>query len=88
MNSRTKKKLKIFVFIIFYVYYLSINQPVRYYILKSLTQNSTVSLNTVCDKIIDTRPRTAGEIFKILCESDDQLTVRADNLAMWARMFQ
>lgn len=88
MNSRTKKKLKIFVFIIFYVYYLSIHQPVRYYILKSLTQNSTVSLNTVCDKIIDTRPRTAGEIFKILCESDDQLTVRADSLAMWARMFQ
>jgi len=88
MNNRTKQKIRIFFLILVYAYYLSVNQPVRFYMLKNLTSDSTVSLDTMCDRIIDSRPQTAGDIFKILYDSDDRLTNRLDNLASWARMFE
>ena len=88
MNKRTKQKFQIFIFIIFYVYYLSINQPVRFYMLKSLTSDSTISLDTICDKIIDTRPQTISDIFKILYSCDDRLSSRVDSLARWSTTFQ
>jgi hypothetical protein len=56
--------------------------------LKNLTSDSTLSLDAICDKIIDTRPQTVGEIFKILYSCDDRVTSRVDSLARWSTMFQ
>jgi len=88
MNNRTKQKIEIFIFIIFYTYYLSVNQPVRFHMLKNLTKDSTLSLDVICDRIIDTRPRTVGDVFKILCSDDESVMTRMNTLARWAAIFQ